>query len=867
MSSPLQVFLKGYKTKKGEADVSHTTISPCRSYTIVNEAVDRFLTYYAAAIEDGVHLSFTERHVNISPIIIDFDFKQKSPIRLYTIGQIQEIVSIIVEKIKSKLVNPSDENLSCYVLEKPKPRRDQKHEGLYKDGIHLIFPYVVTPPLFQEWLREDCMPIISSVLPIDSFINTIESIYDKNVIKGNWMMYGSKKPDEQFAWKATFKINNGTVEVINDDINNFISLFSIRNKHNETQTTALQNISTRPDDTISQITTVSAFITLSATTRQSEIKVVKDLVGILSNERADSYDTWIRVGWCLYNINHKMVLPKTTFLEDWIEFSKRSQKYKEGECEEQWSTMTVNPNGLSMGSLRMWAKTDDCDQYKHITVNYQDVLIDKCASKTHYDVANLLYELYHETIVCASITGNSWYQYENHRWRKIDAAYKLRIEISQTLYSIFETKIAALKEQIAITHTENDVKLLTTLSSKFTDVCNKLKTSGFKDGVIKECASLFYKQEFIENLDTVKNLLAFENGVYDLDNDKFRPGHPSDYITFSTKYEFATEDDHQVQQDIMKFVASIMPNGPMVQYLLSVSAYFLHGNKYLELLWFFVGNGRNGKGCYCTLLSSSFGDYHYEPDISIVTTTKKCSSAASPEMAKSKGKRLFVASEPDDADKDSKFRVNKLKQLRGNDKVQTRGLYKEPEEFRPQFGMVFQMNDMPDLSKLDEAIEKSLKVVSFPFQFVDVESITQPEYQRAIDTSIKCKFENDVRYRQQFMRILIKVYNMYVKGNKQIDEPDEVKDETKKYMEANNPVAGWMRKTYDFTGDERDKVVTTTLLHLFRNSVEEHRNMTDRKFGKFIGALGLKSKPINGTRYYVGIRSKFVTVEGDELEC
>jgi phage/plasmid-associated DNA primase len=66
----------------------------------------------------------------------------------------------------------------------------------------------------------------------------------------------------------------------------------------------------------------------------------------------------------------------------------------------------------------------------------------------------------------------------------------------------------------------------------------------------------------------------------------------------------------------------------------------------------------------------------------------------------------MVASEPDDEDKDSKFRVNRLKQLRGNDLVQARGLYKEFIEYKPQFGMIFQMNDKPELSKQDEAIAK-----------------------------------------------------------------------------------------------------------------------------------------------------------------
>jgi phage/plasmid-associated DNA primase len=77
-------------------------------------------------------------------------------------------------------------------------------------------------------------------------------------------------------------------------------------------------------------------------------------------------------------------------------------------------------------------------------------------------------------------------------------------------------------------------------------------------------------------------------------------------------------------------------------------------------------------------------------------------------------------------------RVNRLKQLRGNDLIQARGLYKDSEEYRPQFGMVFQMNEIPELSKVDDAISKSLKIVEFPYQFVDSPLY---EYQRKLDAS------------------------------------------------------------------------------------------------------------------------------------
>ena len=33
-----------------------------------------------------------------------------------------------------------------------------------------------------------------------------------------------------------------------------------------------------------------------------DISIIRKLTSILSEKRADSHDTWIRVGWCLNNI-------------------------------------------------------------------------------------------------------------------------------------------------------------------------------------------------------------------------------------------------------------------------------------------------------------------------------------------------------------------------------------------------------------------------------------------------------------------------------------------------------------------------------------------------------------------------------------
>ena len=68
----------------------------------------------------------------------------------------------------------------------------------------------------------------------------------------------------------------------------------------------------------------------------------------------------MRLGWCLHNIDHRL-------LEDWVEFSKQSEKFVDGECEKEWGTM--KNEGLGLGSLYLWAKEDNLEQYTELSRN------------------------------------------------------------------------------------------------------------------------------------------------------------------------------------------------------------------------------------------------------------------------------------------------------------------------------------------------------------------------------------------------------------------------------------------------------------------------------------------------------------------
>jgi hypothetical protein len=89
--------------------------------------------------------------------------------------------------------------------------------------------------------------------------------------------------------------------------------------------------------------------------KKNDIEKARTLVELLKESRANDYHDWIRVGWALHNID-------ISLLSEWIEFSRKSDKYKEGECEDVW--MTMRDRGLTISSLVYWAKEDNPEEYK-----------------------------------------------------------------------------------------------------------------------------------------------------------------------------------------------------------------------------------------------------------------------------------------------------------------------------------------------------------------------------------------------------------------------------------------------------------------------------------------------------------------------
>jgi hypothetical protein len=541
LQNNLHDFLETFKVDKG-SEITHTIWTEKRNgrFYIPPTAIENFFKVYKFNLENDLPLGVIEQHRDISPIVIDLDFKQQTKDRRYDIDFVRKFIatyhSIITQYVKI------DKDVKYFVLEKPEPRPSGNE---WKDGLHIVCPDIITRPHIQYLVREKFLERWSEVFDKYNFYtNDKENVFDEAVIEKNgWFMYGSKKPNEEHAWTLSSVFTFCGEDMEQDDLHyeptELVELMSIRNKYSDNELV---------DDKIAELEEYEFSIQKKITpelqksknttrnmAKEDDFFIAQRLASILSPDRADNYDKWIQVGWCLRNIDYKL-------LDAWIEFSKKSPKFKEGECETKWEFMREGK--LKIGTLHMWAKQDNPKQYDEVKCSDLKELIRISRSGTEYDVAMIISKMYDGLF---AFEADVWYIFSNHKWNKTAGGLALRKLMPTEVAN--EIRRAAAQYAIQATKTEDtaEKERLDALVSDLQGVIKKLKKAPFQNSVLTECQMLFFIEDFFVNLDENKYLIGLQNGVYDLRLRQFREGQPDDMISLQRGHNYV-EDDLEIQK-------------------------------------------------------------------------------------------------------------------------------------------------------------------------------------------------------------------------------------------------------------------------------------------------------------------------------
>lgn len=867
----LNTFIRKHKVEKGKPYTNTSLGNPKASIYIPDEEYANFIDLYGKALVSGIDLHYTEKPLDPSPLRVDLDFRfpinetsyltgeTRTLKRVYTPDHIKNITTKYFNVINQYIQVPDDCNVA-YVMEKTKP---SEHNGKIKDGIHIVFPNIIVSNNVQHFIRKKILDIANDMFATLPICNEPASIIDKAIIDVNcWLIYGSNKMEKDcYRVSQIYKYEEENVvqqpsPTAQDEIG-FIQLFSMR-KTCESMTPVLQQFVSEIDEYIKHVLPAidvkyknkihnnifakSLNINKNYTSDDELMIIRKIVIECLSYSRAEKYDDWINLGWVLRNIDYRL-------LDTWIEFSKIGSSYVEGECQKLWNKMRKDHMGI--GTLKWWAKQDNITRYNEIIDESIIPLIDLCVRSdgAHYDIAKVVQAIYKDEI--KTVNKTLWYHYdkEKHRWKITTEGSVLRIILSTEICKKFIERAHYFNSQGFGEDSEEIKALNSERAKKCLKIAVQLKNASFKDHIMRELRCLFMDEKFDELLDSRSHLIGFINGVYDLKMHIFRDGMPDDYIFHSTKLNYMVYNkDAPENLEINDFFGKLFTVESVKNYVLDILSCIIDGSIAQERFYIFTGQGSNGKSRLLDLIQKSVGDYYCILPIALLTQKRAASNSAQSELERTKGRRFAVMQEPSEQDR---INIGFMKELSGNDRIMTRALYKEPQEFKPQFKMILTCNELPEVPSDDGGTWRRIRVVEFKSKFCE-NPVKSNEF--AMDLELTDKFE---RWTEPLMSMLIERHK-HINPNS-IPEPMEVRIATESYKNNNDVIGQFISDRIIIDKDAVDERINiTNIYNDFRvwasDNVPKTKKRPDRNqikayLEKTIGPYPVDNKGWRGLKY------------------
>ena len=342
---------------------------------------------------------------------------------------------------------------------------------------------------------------------------------------------------------------------------------------------------------------------------------------ILDEKRADNYTSWRDVIYTLANINPSAPHKYKSIAEM---FSQRNQdKYDVIAFEKLWNeAINFNSNNkLTVASLIRWAIEDNKTKYNSLlskdiknTISH-DVFYSENrvlnGQLYQYHFAYYIYHLFKHKFVC-DITkkDTEWYEFvldrdshtkgQVYKWRREIRPDNLYLYISNKLPDKINKVIEIAEEQVK-KHPEKTEQndYITNRIQKLRSSAQKLYTTEFKKGIIREAEVLFRRRGFINSLNTDQNVMGVGNGVLELSNTPRLIRNFHDHpITLFTDIDYEKYDSLNPNTKLLiNGLKDLFPDDEQdaFHYLMYYLASCLDGKPKDSMIFIITGNGCHSK--------------------------------------------------------------------------------------------------------------------------------------------------------------------------------------------------------------------------------------------------------------------------------
>jgi P4 family phage/plasmid primase-like protien len=775
------------------------------------------------------------------PLLLDLDFRYSSDSainRTFTDSNIKAFCEDVVKGLEHFFgLEDYEDGIRFFVTLRPAPYQEQGKKER-KDGVHIECPDICLSNEKQKVLRLWLLnrKSVQTCFAGTGYINKDEDVYDESMTrKQGWFFFGESKPNiPRYELKNVICYNAADQTFSSEDVGlynsrDLMEILSVRYNLTDDGNVVREEVSAEyqallnppvtfqapqggdgpaPEANVTENAYAAAVRAIAPIVDRSEEEsdLIKSLVlQCLSVERADNRDTWMRVGWCLHNLQ-----PNEEMFNLWMEFSAKSSKFTENSINslrrDWFSNMRKAGDGprLTEMSLHKWARDDNPTAYREILDANILEYIRRFVDATHFHIARLMKKLYGNNYV-ASLTEKTtdWFYYDDsiNLWKQLSQGIQLRTKISGEVAEYIGRARDKIRKDMNNAKTEDERGPYNTKMEKLTKVEMHLYNTGFTDSVMKMASTFFFEEDFRNKLDANVYLYGCKNGILELravtdDNPKehtiFRPGRPEDFVSFragnnppkSEAMDYIPYKDFNKEQKeqlafVKDFFAKIFPDPELRTYVQRLLASCLEGTNREQCYYTFIGEGSNGKSVLINLCEITFGDYFTTLPTTVLTRKRPESGSANPEIIVIKNRRFISMQEPDEKEP---INTSRMKQFSGEDLIEARALFQNQEKFRATGKLFMMTNKLPPINSMDYGTWRRVRAVPFKSKFI---SQDHPDWGKPNHFLKDKEYEKKLHpCREVFFSWLVHLYETEYLVHGLEPVPAAVKKETDDYREG-----------------------------------------------------------------------------------
>ena len=431
--------------------------------------------------------------------------------------------------------------------------------------------------------------------------------------------------------------------------------------------------------------------------------------------------------------------------------------------------------------------------------------------------------------------AGSLYNYNGLVWKKENDKKNAKLHnfVDTTFYNHLISYISK--------HIEKQTKKIIALGVKVDDAehlalvnAEKMvlgKMSEFLQNVNASLRTIKKRKEIVEDIinkiscsyiefDNDAHLLAFENKIFSLKTNSWVEPTHSQYISITTGWDWCDYSDVELKVEMNKILDSILPIKEVRKYYLTALSTGLFGQQ-IQKIFVASGIGGNGKSVLNGLMISATGDYGYTLPSSVLLGAIK--DGANPAIANLNKKRFGLTSEPNGK---KKICSATLKEITGNSKINSRGLYSDNCDVYLFLSLFLECNKIPDIDEVGVGVERRFDVFDFVSRFVEsnkYNEFSQEEIKKQhifIGNPYYTTPEFKVKYRQALVEILFEHFKVFRENNYQFPEkPKECKAKEKDYLMNSDEIYSWFGSYYEKCDENLyEKVFVSDLYDIFKSS-------------------------------------------------